>query len=42
MIRACIDDLLVISTNNFQDHTNYFEQVIQKLTESGLKVNPGK
>ena len=37
--RAYIDDLLVITNDNFQKHLQHLEQVLIKLTEAGLKVN---
>ena len=40
--RAYIDDLLVITTGNFNDHLNDLEQVLSRLSESGLKVNAPK
>ena len=37
--RAYIDDLLIITNNDFQKHLEHLEQVLIKLTEAGLKVN---
>ena len=37
--RAYIDDLLIITNDNFQKHLEHLEQVLIKLTEAGLKVN---
>ncbi len=38
-IRACIDDLLIISKDLFRDHLTKLEKVLQKLHKYGLKVN---
>ena len=40
--RAYIDDLLVLSTGNFEDHLDKLEQVLSRLQEAGLKVNASK
>jgi transposase InsO family protein len=40
--QAYIDDLLVISCGDFEDHLNKLEQVLTRLSESGLKVNASK
>jgi hypothetical protein len=40
--RAYIDDLLVISNGNFDDHLDKLEQVLSRLLEAGLKVNVPK
>jgi hypothetical protein len=37
--RAYIDDLLIITNDNFQTHLQHLEKVLIKLTEAGLKVN---
>ena len=42
MVRAYIDDLLVINKNNFKDHLKALYRVIQILAEAGLKVNAEK
>ena len=42
MICAGIDDLLVITKNNFEDHLKAIYRVIQKLTEARLKLNAEK
>ena len=41
-VRAYIDDLLVISSGSFEDHLDKLEQVLIRLTKSGLKVNASK
>ena len=38
--RAYIDDLLVISSSTFEDHMDKLAQVLTRLREAGLKVNP--
>ena len=40
--RAYIDDLLVITTGSFNEHLNNLEEVLSRLSESGLKVNATK
>ena len=40
--RAYLDDLLVISKGNFEDHLEQLEQVLSKLSEAGLRVNATK
>ena len=42
MVRAYIDDILVINKNNFKDHLKALNRVIQRLAEAGLKVNAEK
>ena len=42
MVRAYIDDVLVIIENNFDDHLKALYKVLQRLAEAGLKVNAGK
>jgi hypothetical protein len=39
---ACIDDLLIISTGNFNQHLTHLDEVLSRLNECGLKVNAGK
>ena len=39
MVCAYIDDVLVITKNNSEDHLKAFGKVLQRLAESGLKVN---
>ena len=38
-IRACIDNLLIISNGNFEDHINKVKIVLNKLKAAGLKIN---
>ena len=41
--RAYLDDLLVISTEvGFSNHLNKLEQVLNRLSEAGLKINAVK
>ena len=42
MVCAYIDDVLVITKNNFEDHIKSLDRVLQGLAESGLKVNVEK
>ena len=39
MVRAYIDDVLIITKNNFEDHIKALDRVPQRLAEAGLKVN---
>ena len=39
MVRAYIDDILVITKNNFKDHLNALDKVQLRLDGAGLKVN---
>ena len=41
-VRAYIDDLLVLTKGDFDDHLDKMEQVFIKLQEAGLKVNAPK
>jgi hypothetical protein len=41
-VRACIDDLLAITTSAFDDHLEKLELVFQRLLKAGLKVNAKK
>jgi transposase InsO family protein len=41
-VRAYIDDLLAITTGNFDDHLEKLELVFQRLLKAGLKVNAKK
>jgi hypothetical protein len=41
-VRAYIDDLLIITQSNWQDHLDKIEEVLTRLTEAGLKVNAVK
>ena len=38
-IRAYMDDLLIISNGNFEDHLNKVKIVLSKLNSDGLKIN---
>ena len=40
--RAYIDNLLVITTGSFSEHLDDLEEVLSRLSESGLKVNAPK
>ena len=42
MVGAYIDDVLVITKNNFQYHIKDLDRVLQILAEAGLKVNTEK
>ena len=42
MVRAYIDDVLVITKNTFKDHIKSLDRVLQRLEEAGLKVNVEK
>ena len=39
MVRAYIDELLIITKNNFKDHLKALDRVPQRLVEARLKVN---
>ena len=41
-VRAYIDDLLIISSSNFQDHLNKVKIVLKKLKAAGFKINAEK
>ena len=41
-MHAYIDDVLVITKNNVQDHLKSLDRFLQRLTEVGLKVNTEK
>ena len=41
-VRAYIDDVLLISKDDWKDHLEKLEKVLQKLAEAGLKVNDNK
>ena len=41
-VRAYIDDVLVISNGNFDDHLNKVKIVLKKLKASGFKINAEK
>ena len=38
-VRESIDDVIIITKDNFTDHLKSLDKVIQKLMEAGLKVN---
>ena len=42
MVRAYIDDIIVINENNFKDHLKSLEKVLQRLMEAGIKVKSEK
>jgi hypothetical protein len=41
-VRACIDDLLVITRGTLEDHLDKLREVLRRLCEAGLKVNAAK
>ena len=41
-VRACIDDLLIISNDSFEDHLDNLEVVLKRFQKAGLKVNAAK
>ena len=41
-IRAYIDDVLVISNGDFEDHLNKVEIVVKRLKAAGFKINADK
>ena len=41
-IKAYIDDLLITSSGNFEDHLNKFKIVLKKLNPAGFKINAEK
>ena len=38
-VRVYLDDLLVITKGDFQDHLQKLDEVLEKLMKGGLKVN---
>ena len=38
-VKAYIDDLLIISNDNFEDHLNKVKLVLKKLKAAGFKIN---
>ena len=42
MVRAYIDDVLIITKNNFEDHIKALDRELQRLAEAGLKLNTEK
>ena len=41
-VRAYIDDLLVLTKGDFDDHLSKLERVFTRLQKAGLKVNAKK
>ena len=41
-VRAYIDDLLIISNGTYKDHLHKIDTVLNKLKQTGLKVNATK
>ena len=41
-VRAYIDDLLILSNGNWQDHLDKLDEVLTRLGQAGLKVNGRK
>ena len=41
-VRAYIDDLLIITQGKFREHLEQLEQVLERLSKAGLKVNMSK
>ena len=39
MVRAYIDDVLIITKNNFNDPLKALDKVLQRIAEAGLKLN---
>ena len=42
IVRVYIDDLLLLTKDNFEDHLHKMDLVLQRLQEAGLKVNAEK
>ena len=42
MVRAYIDDVLIITKNNSEEHLKSLDKVLQRLAEAGLKINAEK
>ena len=40
--RAYLDDLLIVSKDDFENHLKYLEEVFTRLASAGLKVNATK
>ena len=40
--RAHIDDLLILSTGSFSNHLEHLDEVLTRLSASGLKINASK
>ena len=41
-VKAYIDNLLIISNGNFEDHLNKLKIVLKKLKAAGFKINDRK
>ena len=41
-VQAYINDLLILTTGNWEEHLNHLEKVFQKLLQPGLKINATK
>eukprot|EP00969_Alexandrium_andersonii_P130884 5787824-Alexandrium_andersonii.AAC.1 len=41
-VRAYIDDLLLISSDTFEDHLEKLDTVLQRMRDAGLQVNAAK
>src|SRR5687767_13467502 len=41
-VRAYLDDLLIISKTDFNEHLEHLEDALNRLSEAGLKVNAPK
>ena len=41
-VRAYIDDLLILTTDNWDTHINQLDEVLNRLQKAGLKVNANK
>ena len=41
-VRVYIDDILVISQGNFEQHLSQLELALQRIDKVGLKINPAK
>src|SRR5687768_3719585 len=42
LARAYLDDLLLITKRNFDEHLDQLEQTLTRLFEAGLKINASK
>jgi Reverse transcriptase (RNA-dependent DNA polymerase) len=41
-VRSCLDDLLILSNNNFKDHLIKLEIVLARLSVAGMKISEEK
>ena len=41
-IKVYLDDLLIITRDNFEDHFDKLRQVLQRLKDAGLRINADK